>query len=238
MNTLKLISEIQENDSGLTILESKEKGDLYIQGIFMQSEKTNRNGRIYPSSILRREIQKYNEEYISKKRSLGELNHPPSPSVDPERSSHLIVELKEQGNDFIGKAKVLSTPVGMIVQSLIKDGVQLGVSSRGLGSLREGTGAYRGSKVVQNDFKFVTVDIVSDPSAPDAWINGIFESVDFIIKNGHVSTVDKKKLQRERDKHHKQITEESKRTADLLKKAQSIAITKSLIDFISNLKVK
>lgn len=156
------------------VVEKTEEGKtkaLYIEGIFMQGEKKNRNGRIYPMSVLDREAKRYNEQYVQKNRALGELNHPPTPSVNPERASHMVTKLWKEGTNWNGKAKILSTPMGQIVGGLINDGVQLGVSTRGLGSLKEG----RGAKIVQNDFFLNCVDIVSDPSAHEAWVEGIYE---------------------------------------------------------------
>jgi len=181
---MKLISEVVFDNQ--LILEKTESGDLFIEGIFMQANTKNRNGRIYPTKVLQNEVARYNAEFVATNRALGELNHPSSPSVNPERASHLITELGQKGNDFIGKAKILSTPQGEIVRGLIEGGVSLGVSSRGLGSLKEGTGRHRGVKVVQNDFKLMTVDVVSNPSAPDAFVEGIYESMDYMIRNGQV----------------------------------------------------
>lgn len=219
MNKLNLIAETNFND---IILEKSESGDLFIEGIFMQAETRNRNGRIYPVALLEREVDKYYANSISLNRAMGELNHPPSPSVNPERASHLIQSLKREGNNFVGKAKVLSTPIGSIVRSLIQDGVNLGVSSRGLGSMKEGTGSYRGAKVVQDDYRFVTVDIVSDPSAHDAWVNGVFESVDYVIEKGVVKELKAEKLKQVRNHlFEKQISE-----------AEKLAKAKALIEAI------
>ncbi len=185
---MKLITETEFND--IKIEESEASGDLYIKGIFMQADKKNRNGRIYPTKTLATEVNRYVENYVNTNRATGELNHPMSPKVNPREASHRIVSLEAQGSDFYGKVLVLETPIGNIVRGLIKGKVSLGVSSRGLGSLREGTGQYRGAKVIQPDFKLVTVDIVSDPSAPDAFVEGIYESVDYMIKDGIVMESD------------------------------------------------
>lgn len=194
----KLITDI--SFEGLSLVnEAKEDGskDLFIEGIFLQAEKKNRNGRVYPIGVLKPVVERYVDTYVKSSRAMGELNHPSSPSVNPERASHLITELKQNGNDFYGKAKILNTPIGNIVKGLIEGGVNLGVSSRGLGTLKEGTDNYRGSKVVQNDYYMVTVDIVSDPSAPDAFVNGVFESIDYMIENGHIKEATKLKKQRD-----------------------------------------
>ncbi|RLB93326.1 MAG: primosomal protein, partial [Deltaproteobacteria bacterium] len=151
----------------------------WISGIFLQSEQKNRNGRIYPKSILAKQVERYTNEAIVNKRAIGELNHPSHPEPNPERASHLITSLKESGNDWVGRAKVLNTPMGNIVKGLLDDGVQLGVSSRGLGSLKESNGL----KVVQEDYYLSTIDIVSNPSAPAAFVNGLMEGVEWIWEN-------------------------------------------------------
>ena len=183
MPPLKLITE---TSFGL-ISEKSNEGDLYIEGIFLQAEKKNHNGRIYPVKILEAEVDEYRKEYIDTSRAIGELNHPTSPTVNPERASHLIVSITRNGTNFMGKAKILKTPQGEIVRGLIEGGVKMGVSSRGLGSLKDGTGEYKGIKVVQNDFKLITVDIVSNPSAPEAFVQGVYESVEYMIQNGKIS---------------------------------------------------
>ncbi|MBM4210595.1 MAG: primosomal protein [Gammaproteobacteria bacterium] len=158
------------------------KKQLYIQGVFLQSECVNRNGRMYPFQIMEREVKRYNENYVQKGRALGELGHPDGPTVNLDRVSHKICELKQSGNNFIGKAQILSTPMGKIAESLLKDGVTLGVSSRGIGSLRENT---KGYKEVGEDFMLATAaDIVADPSAPDAFIQGIMEGKEWIWDGG------------------------------------------------------
>lgn len=172
---MKLITELA--DSFEVITEAKDDGQksLFVEGIFMQAEVKNRNGRIYPKSILEREVERYRKSHITEKRALGELGHPNGPKINEDRVSHLITELNQNGNDFIGKAKILSTPMGNIARSLIEDGVKIGVSSRGLGSLKEKNGVNE----VQDDFFLATVDIVTDPSAPSAFVNGIMEGVEF-----------------------------------------------------------
>ena len=164
------------------LTEKKEDGSksVYIEGIFMQAEKPNRNGRIYGRGIMEREVQKY-QELINEKRSLGELGHPPSPSINLNQVSHMITGLKFEGNDIYGKAKILDTPMGKIAKNFIEEGVRLGVSSRGLGSVKLNK---EGVNEVQDDFHLATVDIVADPSAPDAFVQGIMESADWILENG------------------------------------------------------
>ena len=164
------------------LTEKKEDGtkSVYIEGIFMQAEKPNRNGRIYGRGIMEREVQKY-QELINEKRSLGELGHPPNPSINLNQVSHMITGLKFEGNDIYGKAKILDTPMGKIAKNFIEEGVRLGVSSRGLGSVKLNK---EGVNEVQDDFHLATVDIVADPSAPDAFVQGIMESADWILENG------------------------------------------------------
>jgi len=177
---MKLITEMNQDVKFLT--EKKEDGtkSVYIEGIFMQAETPNRNGRIYGRGIMEREVQKY-QELISEKRSLGELGHPPNPSINLNQVSHMITGLKFEGNDIYGKAKILDTPMGKIAKNFIEEGVRLGVSSRGLGSVKLNK---EGVNEVQDDFHLATVDIVADPSAPDAFVQGIMESAEWILENG------------------------------------------------------
>lgn len=175
---MKLITEYTEN-SLETITESSETGakKYYITGPFMQADQKNRNGRIYPSAVLEREMTRYNEQFVKTGRALGELNHPQGPQINPERASHLIVSMQREGNNFIGKAKVLTgLPMGQIVKGLIDEGVKFGVSTRGLGSVKQ----LNGIMEVQDDFHLATVDIVTDPSGPDCFVNGIMENVEYI----------------------------------------------------------
>lgn len=181
---MKLISE--SISSPIVCEKVDDSNDLFISGIFLQAEQKNRNGRIYPLSILESQVNKYKSEFVDTKRAIGELNHPPSPTINPERASHIITELKRNGNDFMGKAKILNTPQGQIVRGLLEGGVSLGVSSRGLGSLKEGTGVNRGTKMIQNDYKLLTVDVVSNPSAPEAFVEGVYESVEYMIESGQI----------------------------------------------------
>jgi hypothetical protein len=177
---MKLITEMNQDVKFLT--EKKEDGtkSVYIEGIFMQAEKPNRNGRMYGKGIMEREVQKY-QELINEKRSLGELGHPPNPSINLNQVSHMITGLKFEGNDIHGRAKILDTPMGKIAKNFIEEGVRLGVSSRGLGSVKLNK---EGVNEVQDDFHLATVDIVADPSAPDAFVQGIMESADWILENG------------------------------------------------------
>ena len=178
---MKLIAEY--NDNNLEVLtEAKADGgkNFFIEGIFMQSEQKNRNGRIYPKQVMEGAVDKYVTEQVSTKRAVGELNHPDGPTVNLDKVSHLIESLDWDGNDVVGKARILNTPMGKIVEGLLDGGVQLGVSTRGMGSLEERNGAM----YVKDDFILNTVDIVQDPSAPTAFVNGIMEGVDWVWNNG------------------------------------------------------
>lgn len=177
---MKLIRE--EIESVEFLVEQKNgKKSMYIEGVFLQSDLKNRNGRMYPKEIMQREVARYTKENIDTKRAMGELGHPDGPTVNLDRVSHLITSLKEDGNNYIGKAKILDTPMGNIARNLIEEGAQLGVSSRGLGSLKERNGINE----VQDDFMLSTAaDIVSDPSAPDAFVRGIMENREWILENG------------------------------------------------------
>lgn len=157
--------------------EATSEKNYYIEGIFMQAEQKNRNGRVYPKETLMKEVNRYNEEYVQKNRALGELNHPQGPTVNLDRVSHMIKELREQGNDVYGKAKIMDTPMGDIAKNLIKEGAKLGVSSRGMGSLKQNRS---GVNEVQKDFMLAAVDIVADPSAPNAFVNGIMEGAEWV----------------------------------------------------------
>ena len=179
---MKLISEEATNVEFLT--ETSKSGDknYFIEGIFMQAETKNRNGRIYPKQVLQKEAKRYTTEFIKKKRAFGELGHPDGPTVNLERVSHMIEELEEVDQNFMGRAKILDTPYGKIVKNLIDEGAQLGVSSRGMGSLKPGS---NGVSEVQGDFYLATAaDIVADPSAPDAFVAGIMEGKEWIWDNG------------------------------------------------------
>jgi len=179
---MKLITEVVEDNIEF-VTEAKTGGgkSYFIEGIFMQQEVKNRNGRKYPSGILEAEVERYNNAYVKQNRAYGELGHPAGPTINLERSSHLIKSITQEGNNFIGKAKIMDTPMGKIVQNLMDEGAKLGVSSRGLGSLKN----VGGVNEVQSDFMLATAaDIVADPSAPDAFVQGIMEGVDWIQSNG------------------------------------------------------
>jgi hypothetical protein len=172
-----LITEVFNEDCEV-LIEANENGSKshYINGIFMQGDIKNRNGRVYPSDMLEKEMKRYKTEFIDKKRSLGELGHPDGPQINGDRVSHLITEMKRDGANFIGKAKILETPMGNIVKTFIDNGVNLGVSTRGLGSVKA---TKEGIMEVQNDFHLATVDIVTDPSGPDCFVKGIMENTQY-----------------------------------------------------------
>ena len=175
---MKLIREEIESVEFITEKLKNGKQNLYIEGIFLQGNIKNRNGRMYPMETLQREVARYNESNITSGRALGELGHPDGPTVNLDRVSHKIVSLKESGSNFVGRAKILDTPMGSIASSLIKEGVKLGVSSRGIGSLKP---TKEGFNVVGDDFMLATAaDIVADPSAPDAFVEGIMEGKEWI----------------------------------------------------------
>ena len=194
MNTVKLFSEAVEDVEFIT--EAKENGgkNYKIRGIFMQADVKNRNGRVYPMEILEKEVTKYNKNFIKENRAFGELGHPEGPTVNLERVSHMITELHPDGKNFIGEAKLMDTPMGKIVKNLMDEGAKLGVSSRGMGSLDSKNGA----NYVRDDFYLATAaDIVADPSAPNAFVEGIMEGKEWIWNNGslveaHVADLKKK----------------------------------------------
>ena len=179
---MKLISEEAIDVDFVTEEDENKKKSYFIEGIFMQSETKNRNGRVYPKVILQKEVKRYTDKFINTKRAFGELGHPDGPTVNLERVSHMITELVEDGANFVGRAKIMDTPYGKIVKNLIDEGAKLGVSSRGMGSLKP---VQDGLQEVQSDFYLATAaDIVADPSAPDAFVSGIMEGKEWIWDNG------------------------------------------------------
>jgi hypothetical protein len=177
---MKLIVE-QIEEVKYLVEENNGQKSHFIEGVFMQAEQKNRNGRVYPKPVMAREVNRYVKEYVDQKRAFGELGHPDSPSINLDRVSHMIVSMKEDGNNYVGKAKILGTPYGNIVKNLIDEGAKLGVSSRGMGSLKPSNGF----QLVQDDFYLATAaDIVADPSAPDAFVRGIMENKEWIFVNG------------------------------------------------------
>lgn len=200
---MKLITESIED---IQILEEEANGKklLYIEGVFLQADLKNRNGRVYPYGVLEREVGRYNEQYVSAGRALGELGHPDGPTVNLDRVSHKIVSLKAEGTNFIGKAQILNTPMGNIAKSLLESGVKLGVSSRGMGSIEEKNGA----NYVRDDFMLATAaDIVADPSAPDAFVNGIMEGKEWVWENGIIKEVNIAK-------YHRYISESTRKNIE------------------------
>ena len=191
---MKLICEVNE-DIQYELEESEGQPKKYfLEGIFMQADQKNRNGRLYPKSILAKEVKRYSEKYIKSNRAFGELGHPDGPTVNLDRVSHMITDLKEDGSNFVGRAKVMDTPYGKIVKNLIDEGAKLGVSSRGMGSLKPDKNA----QVVQSDFYLATAaDIVADPSAPDAFVEGIMEGKEWIWDNGLIREKDISEYKRE-----------------------------------------
>ena len=181
---MKLITEHTNEIEYLSEGKGKEQ---YIKGIFMQSDIKNQNGRVYPHAVLQKEVKNFNTKYVNEGRALGELGHPMGPVINLDRVSHVIKELKEDGRNFVGKAKVMDTPNGKIVKNFISEGVKLGVSSRGMGSLKANK---NGVNEVQKDFVLSTVDIVADPSAPDAFVNGIMEGKEWVWENGVIKEQD------------------------------------------------
>lgn len=178
---MKLITELNEEVKYL-VEEKEGKKSYFIEGIIMQGDIVNRNGRMYPSNVLEKEVNRYNEQYVTKGRAYGELGHPAGPTLNLERASHMFKSLRREGNDFVGRAKIMDTPMGNIVKSLISEGASLGISSRGMGSIKENK---RGIMEVQDDFHLATAgDIVADPSAPDAFVRGIMEGVEWVWDNG------------------------------------------------------
>ena len=206
METLKLISEEIQDVEYITEQKDNGKKNYKIKGIFMQADIKNRNGRIYPMEVLEKEVRRYNKEQIKENRAFGELGHPEGPTINLERASHMITALYPDGKNFIGEAKILSTPMGKIVENLMEDGAKLGVSSRGMGSLNQKNGA----NYVRNDFYLATAaDIVADPSAPNAFVEGIMEGKDWAWNNGSLVEAElvrmKSRIERRtRSKHAKE----------------------------------
>ena len=191
---MKLISEFVENDIEFLITEGKNGSKNYkIQGIFAQAEKKNRNGRIYPMTIMEKALGKYNDEQVTKGRAVGELNHPEGPTVNLDKVSHKINKLEFQGNDIVGEASILNTPMGEVVKGLLDGGVTFGVSTRGMGSLSQRNGAM----IVNDDYILNAVDIVQDPSAPGAFVNGIMEGVEWVWNNGIIEAQTIEKMETE-----------------------------------------
>ena len=216
MTTVKLISEEVQDVEYITEEKEDGKKNYKLKGVFMQADIKNRNGRVYPMEILQKEVKRYNKQYINEKRAFGELGHPDGPTVNLERASHMITGLYPDGKNFIGEAKILSTPMGNIVKNLMDEGAKLGVSSRGMGSLDQKNGA----NYVRDDFYLATAaDIVADPSAPNAFVEGIMEGKEWIWDNG---TLVESELVRMRERintrvRKKQASEDALELATFLK---------------------
>lgn len=186
---MKLISEFCDYAIEPVIVESNDNNEkeYFIEGPFMQADIKNRNGRVYPVDVMKKEVERYNEEFVNKNRAFGELGHPDGPTINLDKVSHMITKLEQDGKNFMGRAKILTTPNGQIVRNLINDGAKLGVSSRGLGSLETRNGA----QVVKDDFQLATAaDIVADPSAPEAFVEGIMEGVEWVYESGILKAVE------------------------------------------------
>ena len=214
---MKLITEVNHDVEYVTE-EKNGKRAYHIEGVFLQANVKNRNGRVYPLEVLKREVEKYNENYVEQKRAFGELGHPDGPTINLERTSHMITDLQQDGANFMGKAKIMETPYGKIVQNLIDEGARLGVSSRGMGSLKMAKGVQQ----VQSDFYLSTAaDIVADPSAPDAFVHGVMEGKEWVSANGIIKEADIAE-------YHKEIDEASSKELEAAK-------LKVFEDFISKL---
>ena len=216
MNTVKLISEAIEDVEYIT--EEKENGgkNYKIRGIFMQADVKNRNGRVYPMEVLEKEVNRYNKKFINEDRAFGELGHPDGPTVNLERVSHMVTELYPDGKNFIGEAKILKTPMGEIVKNVMDEGAKLGVSSRGMGSLDQRNGA----NYVRNDFYLATAaDIVADPSAPNAFVEGIMEGKEWVWNHGSLIESELVEMKKRLDvqKRRKQANAEALEFAKFLK---------------------
>ena len=204
---MKLIAEFNETISPVITEAANGKKEYFIEGVFMQADIKNRNGRVYPKSIMEKEVNRYKKEFVEKDRAFGELGHPEGPTINLDKVSHLIQSLDLEGKNYVGKAKVLSTPNGEIVKALINDGAKLGVSSRGLGSLEQKGNA----QYVKDDFQLATAgDIVADPSAPEAFVEGIMEGVEWVMENGILTRVQVETMQNEMRNAKRNQLEETK----------------------------
>ena len=205
---MKLITEVvDENAIEFITEENNGEKSHYIKGVFMQAEQKNRNGRIYPKKVLDEQVRKYVNNYVDQNRAFGELGHPDGPVVNLERVSHMIKELREDGNNWVGKAKIMDTPYGKIVKNLIDEGAKLGVSSRGMGSLKN----VKGTNIVQDDFYRATAaDIVADPSAPEAFVEGVMEGKEWVWNNGVIREQEVETIRDELTKAKRKQLEEAK----------------------------
>ena len=215
---MKLISESIEDIEYITEDDAEGKKNYRIKGVFLQAEVKNRNGRIYPMSVLEKEVSRYNKEYVQKNRAFGELGHPDGPTVNLERVSHMITKLHPDGKNFIGEAKIMDTPYGKIVKNLINEGAKLGVSSRGMGSLEP----RRGAQVVKDDFYLATAaDIVADPSAPNAFVEGIMEGKEWVWQNGAVKEMDIEAYRKELDMKYERAQARQEKAVEIFENFMS-----------------
>ena len=215
---MKLISESIEDIEYITEDDEEGKKNYRIRGVFLQAEVKNRNGRIYPMSVLEKEVSRYNKEYVQKNRAFGELGHPDGPTVNLERVSHMITKLHPDGKNFIGEAKIMDTPYGKIVKNLINEGAKLGVSSRGMGSLEP----RRGAQVVKDDFYLATAaDIVADPSAPNAFVEGIMEGKEWVWQNGAVKEMDIEAYRKELDMKYERAQARQEKAVEIFENFMS-----------------
>ena len=215
---MKLISESIEDIEYITEDDAEGKKNYRIRGVFLQAEVKNRNGRIYPMPVLEKEVSRYNKEYVNKNRAFGELGHPDGPTVNLERVSHMITKLHPDGKNFIGEAKIMDTPYGKIVKNLINEGAKLGVSSRGMGSLEP----RRGAQVVKDDFYLATAaDIVADPSAPNAFVEGIMEGKEWVWQNGAVKEMDIEAYRKELDMKYERAQARQEKAVEIFENFMS-----------------
>jgi len=229
---MKLFTEATETvETGVLLDEATGKKSHYIEGIFMQGDIKNRNGRMYPSNVLLKEMNRYQKDFIDTKRAIGELGHPEGPTINGDRVSHLITEMKQEGSNFIGKAKILGTPMGEIVKNFIDEGIHFGVSTRGLGSVK----AKNGIMEVQDDFHLATVDIVTDPSGPQCFVNGIMENVEFyydIASNAYLPMEQQEEVAEVVEEVQREVKRHYKRTIRQIDEAVAAAQFERFINSI------
>lgn len=232
---MKLFTEATESvETGVLLDEATGKKSHYIEGIFMQGDIKNRNGRMYPSAVLEKEMQRYQKDYIDTKRAIGELGHPDGPTINGDRVSHLITEMKRDGSNFIGKAKILGTPMGEIVKNFIDEGIHFGVSTRGLGSVKP---TKDGIMEVQDDFHLATVDIVTDPSGPQCFVNGIMENVEFyfdVASNSYLPLEKQEEVAEVVEEIQREVKRHYKRTVTQIDEGVAAAQFAKFINSIRN----
>lgn len=232
---MKLFTEATESvETGVLLDEATGKKSHYIEGIFMQGDIKNRNGRMYPSAVLEKEMQRYQKDYIDTKRAIGELGHPDGPTINGDRVSHLITEMKRDGSNFIGKAKILGTPMGEIVKNFIDEGIHFGVSTRGLGSVKPTKDCIM---EVQDDFHLATVDIVTDPSGPQCFVNGIMENVEFyfdVASNSYLPLEKQEEVAEVVEEIQREVKRHYKRTVTQIDEGVAAAQFAKFINSIRN----